>query len=336
MLRGLKNIIINLLYAATVLVAAPSAYYTARWYYYLKKGAVYDFLKFMSLEHSFAFAVVVFIAAFVVFSAVYGLVVAIIDFVLDFFVEYFWKIMGISFLGILALPFVFSYAFIILPLKQIYIFAKYFKVLIHIKFWNLYPFLFVCVFGAVGFLLYHYNAYEFLQIKYKELSKFILNMKKFDYLAFFYLMCFCFAANLISFIFILLFKKIEKILYLKMYEYLKAEQRFYRSQSKDYEYDEDTNSYKRCEDYEREKNSQNSYENARKARADEHLRLACEIFSINSNKLNQITPDELKRRYHKLARMFHPDLNKDKKEQMDSKMKEINNAYEFLKEQISA
>lgn len=340
MLRGLKELFINLLYIGTIFVALPSAYYVARWYYYLKKGAVYKFLKFMSLEHSMVVAVIVFILSAIVFATLYSIFVKIIDFILDFFVEYFWRIIGVSFLGVLAFPFVFSYAFIILPLKQLYIFMRYFRVLIRIKFWNLYPFIFVCVFAAVGFLLYYFNAYDFLELKYKELSKFVLNMKKFDYLAFFYLMCFCFVANLISFVFILFFKKMQTILYTKMYDYLQKQRRFYQSQSKDYEYDEDTNTYKKREGYEQESSFENNqkrtYENARKTRVDESLRLACEIFSINSNRLNQITPEELKRRYHKLARMFHPDLHKDKKEQMDDKMKEINNAYEFLKQQIGA
>ena len=65
---------------------------------------------------------IVFITATVVFATLYSIFVKIIDFVLDFFVEYFWRIVGISFLGVLAFPFVFSYAFVILPLKHLYIF----------------------------------------------------------------------------------------------------------------------------------------------------------------------------------------------------------------------
>ena len=320
MLRGLKEIVINLLYMGTIFIALPSAYYVAKWYYYLKNGAVYKFLKFMSLEHNIVVAVIVFITATVVFATLYSIFVKIIDFVLDFFVEYFWRIVGISFLGVLAFPFVFSYAFVILPLKHLYIFIKYLKILFHIKFWNLYPFVFLCFFGVVGFLLYHFNAYDFLQLKYKELSKFVLSMKKFDYVAFCYLMLFCFVVNLISFVFILFFKKIEKILYIKLYEYL-------QSISDEYEYDEDTGSYRHKQHYE--------YEEPKKEQ-DERLKLACQMFFININKLSEITQDELKQKYHKLARMFHPDFHKEKKEQMDTKMKEINNTYEFLKQHIGA
>ena len=122
------------------------------------------------------------------------------------------------------------------------------------------------------------------------------------------------------FVFILFFKKIEKILYIKLYEYL-------QSISDEYEYDEDTGSYRHKQHYE--------YEEPKKEQ-DERLKLACQMFSININKLSEITQDELKQKYHKLARMFHPDFHKEKKEQMDTKMKEINNTYEFLKQHIGA
>lgn len=85
MLRGLKEIVINLLYMGTIFIALPSAYYVAKWYYYLKNGAVYKFLKFMSLEHNIVVAVIVFITATVVFATLYSIFVKIIDFVLDFF-----------------------------------------------------------------------------------------------------------------------------------------------------------------------------------------------------------------------------------------------------------
>lgn len=42
------------------------------------------------------------------------------------------------------------------------------------------------------------------------------------------------------------------------------------------------------------------------------------------------TDDDLKKAYRKLARKYHPDLNPDNKEEADTKIKEVNEAYEVL------
>lgn len=40
--------------------------------------------------------------------------------------------------------------------------------------------------------------------------------------------------------------------------------------------------------------------------------------------------DEIKRAYRKLAKKYHPDLNRDNKEEAEEKFKEISEAYEVL------
>ena len=52
-----------------------------------------------------------------------------------------------------------------------------------------------------------------------------------------------------------------------------------------------------------------------------------EILGVNKNS----TDDEIKKAYKKLAKKWHPDLNEDKK-QAEEKMKEINEAYDVLKD----
>ena len=53
-----------------------------------------------------------------------------------------------------------------------------------------------------------------------------------------------------------------------------------------------------------------------------------EILGINKNS----TDDEIKKAYKKLAKKWHPDLNPDNKKQAEEKMKEINEAYDVLKD----
>jgi len=45
------------------------------------------------------------------------------------------------------------------------------------------------------------------------------------------------------------------------------------------------------------------------------------------------TPDEIKSAYRKLAKQYHPDLNKDNQESATAKFKEINEAYEVLSDE---
>ena len=52
-----------------------------------------------------------------------------------------------------------------------------------------------------------------------------------------------------------------------------------------------------------------------------------EVLGVNKN----ATDDEIKKAYKKLAKKWHPDLNEDKK-QAEEKMKEINEAYDVLKD----
>ena len=53
-----------------------------------------------------------------------------------------------------------------------------------------------------------------------------------------------------------------------------------------------------------------------------------EILGVNEN----ATDDEIKKAYKKLARQYHPDLNQDDREGAERKMKELNVAYEILKD----
>ncbi len=45
------------------------------------------------------------------------------------------------------------------------------------------------------------------------------------------------------------------------------------------------------------------------------------------------TPDEIKKVYRKLAKQYHPDINKDNKEEAEKKFKEITEAYEVLSDE---
>ena len=58
------------------------------------------------------------------------------------------------------------------------------------------------------------------------------------------------------------------------------------------------------------------------------LRDLYEILGVNKN----ATDDEIKKAYKTLARKYHPDLNKDDREGAEQKMKELNVAYEILKD----
>ena len=53
-----------------------------------------------------------------------------------------------------------------------------------------------------------------------------------------------------------------------------------------------------------------------------------EILGVNKN----ATDDEIKKAYKKLAKKYHPDLNPDDKENAEKKMKELNVAYDILKD----
>ena len=53
-----------------------------------------------------------------------------------------------------------------------------------------------------------------------------------------------------------------------------------------------------------------------------------EILGVNKN----ATDDELKKAYKKLAKKYHPDLNPDDKKGAEQKMKELNAAYDILKD----
>ncbi|MBQ7477014.1 MAG: molecular chaperone DnaJ [Selenomonadaceae bacterium] len=53
-----------------------------------------------------------------------------------------------------------------------------------------------------------------------------------------------------------------------------------------------------------------------------------EVLGLNKN----ATDDEIKKAYKKLAKKYHPDLNPDNKKAAEEKMKELNAAYEVLKD----
>ena len=53
-----------------------------------------------------------------------------------------------------------------------------------------------------------------------------------------------------------------------------------------------------------------------------------EVLGVNKN----ATDDEIKKAYKKLAKKYHPDLNPDDKENAEKKMKELNIAYDILKD----
>ena len=53
-----------------------------------------------------------------------------------------------------------------------------------------------------------------------------------------------------------------------------------------------------------------------------------EVLGVNKN----ATDEEIKKAYRKLARKYHPDLNRDDPKTAETKMKEINEAYDVLKD----
>ena len=53
-----------------------------------------------------------------------------------------------------------------------------------------------------------------------------------------------------------------------------------------------------------------------------------EVLGVTKN----ATDDEIKKAYRKLARQYHPDLNRDDPKTAEAKMKEINEAYDVLKD----
>ena len=53
-----------------------------------------------------------------------------------------------------------------------------------------------------------------------------------------------------------------------------------------------------------------------------------DVLGVNKNS----TDDEIKKAYRKLARKYHPDLNRDDPKTAEAKMKEINEAYDVLKD----
>lgn len=53
-----------------------------------------------------------------------------------------------------------------------------------------------------------------------------------------------------------------------------------------------------------------------------------QVLGVNKNS----TDDEIKKAYRKLARQYHPDLNRDDPKKAEEKMKEINEAYDVLKD----
>lgn len=53
-----------------------------------------------------------------------------------------------------------------------------------------------------------------------------------------------------------------------------------------------------------------------------------EVLGVNKNS----TDEEIKKAYRKLARQYHPDLNRDDPKTAEAKMKEINEAYDVLKD----
>lgn len=53
-----------------------------------------------------------------------------------------------------------------------------------------------------------------------------------------------------------------------------------------------------------------------------------QVLGVNKNS----TDDEIKKAYRKLARQYHPDLNRDNPQAAEAKMKEINEAYDVLKD----
>lgn len=316
MLYSLNAIIFTILRLFFLILSFSWAFDTASWYFHLKSGKIFDFLVFMGVENSALFSIVVFFVSFAIYGGIFKFIAELGQEIGEILIYHFSKIITISLFGILSFPFVFLYTFLFLPLKHCYIFIRYRRILFHIKFWNLYPFIFLTFFGIVGFLFYYFNVFDFLKFEFKEISNFILSLKKFPYFDFFHCMFLCFILNIICFIFALFFNKIEKILYIKMFNFAKNEQQERNKQDEFYE-------EKTKEKTQRKQNSRN-----------DKLAFACKIFSINIEDLDKMTQKDLKLKYHKLARMFHPDANQGNEKEANEKMKDINNSYDFLKQYI--
>ena len=54
-----------------------------------------------------------------------------------------------------------------------------------------------------------------------------------------------------------------------------------------------------------------------------------EVLGVDKN----ATPDEIKKAYRKLAKQYHPDINKGKEEEAEKKFKEVTEAYEVLSDE---
>lgn len=317
-LKNIIDMVIDFIAIVCAIFCAFKAFDTAKWFYSLKSGFIYDFLYFMSLENSIVLAILIFILSLFLYAFICFFILGIISLILGFIIDNLFVILSVSFLGLIAFPFLFVYVFVYKLLQHIYVIFKFSDEIHELKYLRLYSLTFIFALIVLAFCFFYYDLHTYLLTMFNDLKMHILTMKRFDYQLFAIFMLYAFILNIISFIFLFFFNKMNSIIYITIYEYYERYNSYKDTKGYSHEYNK----------YEEKSQEQEKTTNSTKYNK---FTIACELFSINPKKFDEISLDELKKRYRKLAKAFHPDLHINNKGQMEKKMKEINGAYEYLK-----